>query len=163
MARNTMYLESDIKQRVYKVWNMRYMKSIPRHAIDNLTIERFIDHMADEVMFKFDMFLASEEKKETKSVTANPDIKMGDNILIPRGVWQTIKHFYAPKWFLKYFPVKYIEKLQWTSITNVTNITNNITVIHPEVPVPMNHMDYFVVQELGPPPSVMPRTYGDNT
>lgn len=101
---------------------------IPRHVLLNATLDQALGYASDEILYRLRSYLAGS-KSETERV---------DQIIrVPLSWWDHVKERFAPKWFLKRWPIQY----RTIEIKRVVTITN----ICPHIEVPNDDRRHFEV------------------
>lgn len=79
---------------VYKIRN-----SLPvSMCSDNLLVETWIDRNFNAVILELQMIIAGRVNREV-------------TIKYPEDWWQAVKEHFAPNWFLRRFPIKYVKEV----------------------------------------------------
>lgn len=84
-------ISSKIRERVLEIEKCRSTVAIP---LNTFNIRCDIDYISDSLFTSITLFVAAEKLKEV-------------SIKTPKTSWEHLKQDYAPKWFLKRFPVKH--------------------------------------------------------
>jgi hypothetical protein len=85
-------LELKVREHVMRV---SQLGASVRFPLENIRFEHYIDIASSELIFTMKQFVINHETKHDYA-----DI-------CPKSAWQHIKLEYAPKWFLRMFPVEY--------------------------------------------------------
>ena len=101
---------------------------VPRHFLMNAEIDKFADYMTDDLIFRFRSYLAGTNR-QTESIE--------QTVKVPLSWWDHVEERFAPKWFLKRWPVQY-RTIEVKKVVTVTNIC-------PHIEVPNDDRSHFEV------------------
>ena len=100
--------------------------AIPRHVLANTEIIKLEDHVCDGLVYHFRSFLAGKKHEVERSE---------ESIKVPNSWWDHAKERFAPKWFLKQWPISYR--------TIATKTVFSFTDICPHIELPKNDKAHF--------------------
>lgn len=142
-----------LKETLYKKNRLTFQERIPKHIMEDLEIDQYLESMSGDLILRISSLIASEdkvEKKETSTTTLDCEY-MTDEIKFPMNWWECLKERFAPKWVLRRHPVDYNYFVQTINkyITEHNTYIENRTTFKADIPVPKGKPDYFKTIEYG--------------
>ena len=99
---------------------------IPRHVLLNMEVAKYPDYIGNNAIYQFRSYLAGKKSRHER---------IDKTIDIPLSWWDHTKERFAPKWFLKRWPVSYRTILVKTIIST--------THICPHIELPSKDKQHF--------------------
>lgn len=111
--------DMDLTKVIVNKMRMKAGVRISPELMHSLSVERFTNHVADELIYQLEILLAG--KKETLIKEEKREIGA---ISVPTSWWQHFKHDCFPSWLLKHFPPKYERKTIYINEKKYYETTN---------------------------------------
>lgn len=108
--------------------------AIPEHLLKDASILKFYDTLSNDIIYRFEAFLASTDEEHTSTET-----KVVNTTKVPETWWDHVKERFAPKWFLNKFPINY------TTIYTLqeNNVIVKIKKICPHINLPADDRSHY--------------------